>query len=265
MGFNPPIGPNLACSSVKVYTMKHHGQVYKSAISHPRYITRKRIISSNTQPQFYSILAKKKKTIHRMLKGINPNFLSSVWYNTALGGWTNVQQRKKTSNQRRISDTSPASAAFHIEEGLARGYLLLLVAFIEFLRFRITSSFFANISRCISSISFIGSSGRPSAPPRKSLALGDLRNPSDVAAFPTFAFNFRLSQAFPGELKNSRERRMPIWTKNYKIKWKHCQMPTHGTYKCNFTNLNSSPEYEGVLEVQNDERCDSVGKPNLCR
>jgi len=37
-----------------------------------------------------------------------------------------------------------------------------------------------------------------------------------------------------------------------------------GTYKCDFTNLNSSPQHEGLLEVQDDERCDSVGKPNLC-
>ena len=191
--------------------MKHHGQVYKSAISHPRYITRKRIISSNTQPQFYSILAKKTKNYPPNAERYQPQlpFICMIQHSIR---WVDERptEKKKTSNQRRISDTSPASAAFHIEEGLARGYLLLLVAFIEFLRFRITSSFFANISRCISSISFIGSSGRPSAPPRKSLALGDLRNPSDVAAFPTFAFNFRLSQAFPGELKNSRERRMPI-------------------------------------------------------
>jgi len=38
-----------------------------------------------------------------------------------------------------------------------------------------------------------------------------------------------------------------------------------GTYRFDFTDLNSSPQYEGVLEVQDDERCDSVGKPNLCR
>lgn len=83
--------------------------------------------------------------------------------------------------------------------------------FAWFFLFLIISSFLACSSICNSSISLIGSSGRPKVPERrKSPEPGALSGPSKEPALPTFSFSLRLSQAFPGELKKIRERMIPM-------------------------------------------------------